>query len=94
MDDQASMEGKVYYNVDDDSLSILNFFEDDIYQQTYIDVFVEESTEKLSVQAYVIPITHAAVLSHELWSEEVFRANHLTDYVQMCMRCRTTYLNK
>lgn len=87
-DDKQSVEGKLYLNVDEDSLTILSCFEDDIYDQITIDVFLKDSRVKLSAQAYVIPSRHSHFLSREPWSEEEFRINHLSDYVEMCKRFR------
>ena len=83
--DGRNTKGRLYFEVDADTLDVLDKFEDDCYVREEISVTVRGG-ELLSVSAaaYVLPQEQAKLLSREPWSEEKFRAVYLDNYLRMC----------
>ena len=76
--------GRIYLNVDAQSLWLLDQFEDKIYRKETIPV--ETASRGLSVPAlaYIISPEHQNYLSNEPWRRQDFIDRHLYSYLEAC----------
>lgn len=91
--EQSKVTGRIYFDLDQTSIEILDRFEDEIYERIVLPV----ETERLGVveaRAYVVPTNSKALLSERPWIEQEFKEEHLTDYVEMCGRFRKKILSQ
>ncbi len=83
--DGRKTEGRIYFEVDEDTLDVLDKFEDDCYVREEISVTLKGGeVRSVSAAAYVLPQEQAELLSRERWDEEKFRAVYLDNYLRMC----------
>lgn len=85
--------GRLYRNVDEESLRVLDEFEDDIYVRETI-VVNTESGEFSKAWAYLIPEEYEARLGVECWDQANFLEKHGEAYIAMCARVREEFARK
>ena len=83
----AVTSGRLYLNVDEESLRVMDEFEDDIYVRETI-VVSTESRECAKAWAYLIPEEYEARLGVECWDQDIFLEKHGETYIAMCARVR------
>ena len=83
----TSTSGVLYSDVDDDSLRILDMFEDDVYARETI-VVTTECGECLQVWAYLIPPESEYLLSTEPWDQDHFLSLYGDVYMKICTGLR------
>ncbi len=81
-----AVDGRLYFDLDDASVEILDIFEDEIYERRTVRVCSKERGE-VEARAYVIP-SQLACLGAESWDPAQFRVEHLDRYLVMCERFR------
>ena len=74
------VSGKVYLDVDSDSLSVIDIFESIIYNRLKLDVLTDTGST-LEAYAYVIKDDKKNLLSDQPWNELEFRNYHLQKYL-------------
>ena len=79
--------GRLYRNVDEESLRVMDAFEDDIYVREAI-VVNTESGAFAKAWAYLIPEEYEVRLGVECWDQEVFLDKYGETYLAMCARVR------
>ncbi len=83
----AMTSGRLYLNVDKESLRVMDEFEDDIYVRETI-VVNTESGEFAKAWAYLISREYETQLGVECWDQDVFLEKHGEAYIAMCARVR------
>ncbi len=83
----ASTDGRVYFELNECVLSILDEFEDDLYERTMISIRTTAG-QSLEAFAYLLPKQCRDMLSVRQWNKDKFVAEHFGAYVQSC---RTFY---
>jgi len=81
--------GRVYLNVSQQILMLLDKFEDDIYVRRLIPVPTEEG-QWYHAYAYIIEPRDRGVLSMNSWIREKFVEDHLTSYLAGCRHFHLT----
>ena len=76
--ENSQVKGKLLFDVDDESMSILDFFEDDSYYREIVEVL--KGDEKVSAFVYIWKPELKEKLKED-WDPEEFKKFHLTDYV-------------
>ena len=73
--------GVVYFDLDDETLTRLDAYEDSFYERVKVNVTAERKGERIVCQAYVIPpFLRKRVLTDEPWSLEKFEEQHLQEF--------------
>jgi len=73
------VHGKVYLDLDEDSLFELDAYESDLYERRAVVVAAEHGP--LECTAYVIPESNRRALTSEVWDAEWFRQHQLAKYL-------------
>jgi gamma-glutamylcyclotransferase (GGCT)/AIG2-like uncharacterized protein YtfP len=89
----AQVAGKLYFDVDEDSLTILDCFEDEIYDRRHIPIQSLSKGEVIAL-TYIIPDHLLSTVSSEAWDLEEFKRKHLSNYLEMCRRVRADILQQ
>ena len=85
--DGTSVEGRLWFDLDRDSVEILDRFEDTDYERRSIEI--ETRTRgRVNASMYIIPDSLKQTLSDEPWDKEHFMREHLAEYVSMCRAFR------
>ena len=84
--------GRVYFEVDERSLLLLDQFEDDVYVRQLISVHTA-AANWLNAYAYIIDPKDKDVLTANPWSKETFAAKHLSSYLAACRGFHRTTTN-
>jgi gamma-glutamylcyclotransferase (GGCT)/AIG2-like uncharacterized protein YtfP len=84
---ESEVQGRIFFDLDERSLEILDRFEDEAYERTELEV-VGTTRGTVNARAYVIPVGKRSLLSDSPWSPEEFEKEHLQDYIAMCERFR------
>lgn len=79
----VSTSGVLYGGIDDDSLRVLDMFEDNVYVRETIEV-TTECGESLQAWTYLIPFKSEYLLGTELWNQNHFLALHGDVYMEIC----------
>ena len=79
-----SARGRVHFDVDEETWSVLDRFEGDVYSRQSIEV--KTSGQPVSALTYVILPWRAEVLSETPWDEAAFLAEHGKAYIDMCRK--------
>ena len=87
------LNGRIYFNLDADSLRILDLFEDEIYERRQL-VLQSAAQGRVVALAYVIPPELRDVLSATFWEPEEFAQVHLLGYLERCAELRTEILTQ
>lgn len=90
--ENASTIGRVYLNVDEDSLRRLDYFEDDYYARQTVDVELSDGSH-IEAFAYVVPASHSKLLSEHLWDEAKFVEVELETYLEQASRWMDNFGN-
>jgi gamma-glutamylcyclotransferase (GGCT)/AIG2-like uncharacterized protein YtfP len=78
--DDDSVEGLIYFDVDEETLDTLDRFEGVFYDRKKINVSTDRS-QGVSCHAYVIKPAHFDILDCDIWSAEWFEANGLKKFL-------------
>lgn len=87
----AEIAGTLWCDLDNDSLKILDTFEDKEYERTMLEVETHSGT--MNALAYTINVKQAQLLDNSEWDPNYFKTNHLKEYINMCCRFREEFLN-
>ena len=79
-DESAITHGVLYSNVDSNSLTLLDRFEDILYSRHVVQVIVDNET--LSAYTYVVNDRYREMLGSEDWDLKDFEDRHLSGYLQ------------
>ena len=79
----ASTSGRVYVEINEQTLKILDEFEDEIYERELIEVIMHPK-KSCKAFAYLIPQSKHDLLSSEPWKKEEFLSMYFDSYVQAC----------
>ncbi len=80
-------EGRVYLDVDDETLGVLDRFEDWLYERRAIVVQLEAGPV-LSADAWVVPARYRGELDGAPWDSARFEGVDLDGYLAMCQAFR------
>lgn len=89
---QAEVLGQLWFDVDTETMAILDYFEDEFYQRRTVQVFTV-SRGDVEAEVYVVPLETRHVLSIDPWDENDFRRRLLPDYLPRCRQYRQRYLS-
>lgn len=87
--DSGSVNGVVYFDLDNTSLSFLDAFEDVLYVRK--EAIVICGNKKILAQVYVVGEEYRGLLSDELWDIKQFRQKHLDVYLKSCKKFHKEY---
>ena len=73
-------EGKVHFDIDDDTLARLHYFEDEFYDCREVFPLLDNGFQ-VKALAYVIPSQHRNYLSSQRWNEADFVSKYLPEYL-------------
>jgi gamma-glutamylcyclotransferase (GGCT)/AIG2-like uncharacterized protein YtfP len=76
----SEVHGKVYVDLDEDTLFELDTYESSFYQRLPVRVTLA-SGEEVECHAYVVPDSRRDLLTTEPWDAEWFRVNELDRYL-------------
>ena len=79
----ASTQGRVYLNVNEQALTLLDEFEDDVYVRKLIDIRTF-SGQCLKAFAYLLPEEVRGILSLDCWNKDKFLSTYLKEYLHSC----------
>ena len=79
----VSTLGRVYVNMNEQTLTYLDAFEDEVYMRESIEVSMPTG-ETRKAFAYLIPLEARGLLSSDYWDKEKFLSNHFPSYLQSC----------
>ncbi|MCB0360614.1 MAG: gamma-glutamylcyclotransferase [Bdellovibrionales bacterium] len=85
--------GLIHVDVDQETLAVLDAFEDEIYERREMNVTTLNDV-LVKVAAYVVPLNNRELLSDRLWDEDAFVTYELEAYLENCKRFRDAYLIK
>ena len=77
----ASTPGRVYFDVDDEGLARLDWYEADEYDRDEIVVEIAGG-RRIEAWTYVIAPEHHGIVSRDPWDEARFRAEHLQRFLE------------
>ncbi|MEM1107264.1 MAG: gamma-glutamylcyclotransferase family protein [Planctomycetota bacterium] len=72
--------GRLYLDIDQDSLKQLDYFESDIYLRQAVEVELPEG-DMVEAFAYVVGERHRSLLSDQSWDEAEFIQRHLPGFL-------------
>ncbi len=78
--EKTIIDGLIYFDVDEESLNLIDIFESYFYDRTLVEV-KDESEQSYKAYAFVLNKAYHDVLSDEPWNEAVFRHLHLDKYL-------------
>lgn len=79
-DSESSVSGKVYFDLDEETLFELDAYESDLYDRIEIQVQLENG-EEVTCFSYVIPERRKEALSDEAWDATHFEEHELEKYL-------------
>jgi gamma-glutamylcyclotransferase (GGCT)/AIG2-like uncharacterized protein YtfP len=85
-DKKGIVEGVLYSDIDDRTLSIMDWFEKVLYDRHLLTVHVEN--ESILAYTYVVPDNHQKKLDHLSWSLEKFIEEYSETYIKKCFGYR------
>lgn len=77
----SRVRGKVYRNIDDETMSRLDAFEDDVYERVAVEVVGNDGT-RIDAFTYRVRDDHSSFLTEEEWDPEEFREKHMRSFVE------------
>jgi len=89
----SSVNGRVWFDLDDSSMRMLDCFEDPLYEKQTLEV-LSNSRGSINASAYVVPKHLEHTLTDQPWDASIFENRHLAQYVEMCKRFRFENLVK
>ncbi len=78
---EARVGGLVYLGVDDESLTLLDRYESDLYERRIVRAVTGDG-QMLDCQAYVLPASRRELASQILWDADWFRREALAGYLR------------
>jgi gamma-glutamylcyclotransferase (GGCT)/AIG2-like uncharacterized protein YtfP len=93
LDDEAEVVGRVYFDLDDASMAVIDSFEADEYERREITVECA-GPGAIQVYAYVVDVGYADLVTADPWNLAAFRRLHLDEYVRGCEELRRFELSK
>lgn len=78
--DKDIVDGIIYFDIDERSLSLIDHFESYFYDRTLVEV-TNGLEKNYSAYVYVLNKSYIDVLSDDPWDEAVFRQLHLDKYL-------------
>jgi gamma-glutamylcyclotransferase (GGCT)/AIG2-like uncharacterized protein YtfP len=90
---KSSVDGRLWFDVDEGSLRMLDLFEDPLYERRSVEI-MSKSRGLIEARAYVVPPKLERTFAPEPWDKDAFEANHLEQYVSMCRRFRAAAVSK
>ena len=75
------IEGVTYFDIDEESLYLIDEFESSFYDRTLVKVR-NDSNRMYNAYAYVLNQSYHHVLSDKDWDETLFRELHLKNYLK------------
>jgi len=87
---RSRISGRLWFDIDDLSLEILDFFEDVLYEHRNVEL-ASERRGLSKARLYVVPKHLEARLSDALWYESEFREKHLVHYLPRCRNYRAEF---
>jgi gamma-glutamylcyclotransferase (GGCT)/AIG2-like uncharacterized protein YtfP len=85
----STVHGSLYVEVYQDTLDLLDAFEDSMYERFEVEVTAGDAV--LPAQAYVIREAYRQILSRRPWDIEKFQGKHLDRYLRGCHRFYNGY---
>lgn len=82
------IEGRLWYDLDQRSLEILDLFEGDFYEHQNISISAENKGD-IVARIYIVRPENLSMLSEELWDKVKFQREELQGYIQMCVEFRS-----
>ena len=79
--EDCQVSGRVYRNLDDDTIFELDAYESDLYERVEVEVTLEGGAP-LRCFAYVIPPARREALTDEHWDAAWFEKTQLTKYLE------------
>jgi len=76
----SRVEGKLYFNIDDEALARLDAFEDDVYERIMVRAVAGDGTA-YDAFTYRIKGDRTDVLTEEPWDADEFRAEHIDEFI-------------
>jgi gamma-glutamylcyclotransferase (GGCT)/AIG2-like uncharacterized protein YtfP len=77
-DNDATVEGVLYWNISEPEWDQLTAFEGEFYELEEVAVF--SAGRKACALAFVVPPSRRSLLSDKVWNPDFFRENHLPRY--------------
>jgi gamma-glutamylcyclotransferase (GGCT)/AIG2-like uncharacterized protein YtfP len=84
---QAQVDGRLYFDLDEQSFEVLERFEDPIYERREVEIH-SAKRGKLRARIYVVPPHSKQKLAGTPWNREEFAKLHLESYVAACQNFR------
>lgn len=82
-DKTGCVEGVLYLNIDDRTLSIFDWFEAILYERCLLEIQIKDET--IQTFAYIVLQKHQQKLNNLPWSLEKFIEEYSEEYVQKCI---------
>ena len=76
------VDGRLYFDMDDAAVRILDAFEDVLYERRQVEVNC--NNQKIPAQAYVVAEKYRNLLSRENWDIKAFESEQLVNYLDSC----------
>lgn len=80
----ASVDGVVWFDVVEETLLVLDRFEDWLYERQVVDVVMESDGRVVSAEAWVVPGRYVSALDGCAWDAGRFEAEEMGRYLEMC----------
>lgn len=90
-DSDTFTDGRLWFDLDDEAMRILDLFEDPRYDRRTVEV-ASLTRGLVEARAYVIPPSLESTLANDPWDEVKFVDEHLSQYIQMCREFRADTL--
>ncbi len=90
-DPNGEVSGRVYSDLDEAALEILDWFESDEYERLLVAVDCADG-RRADAFAYIVCTECAALVTEVPWNLAEFRRFHLDDYVRACKRLRDEWI--
>lgn len=87
---QKFTTGKIYFDVDEQSLQRLDYFEDELYSRQGVTVVLPDHAV-MNAYAYIVPSTQIKQVSKHIWSEKQFRISYLTGFLTQVHQWMSEY---
>ncbi len=90
-DPQSEVSGRVYFDLDEAALDILDWFEADEYERLLVAADCADG-RRTNAFAYIVCAEYAELVTDVPWNLAEFRRLHLDDYVRGCKRLRDEWI--
>ena len=83
------VEGRIYFNLNETDLILLDTFEDYLYERRPVDVVC--NNEIVTAQLYVVHEKYYSLLSPQPWDINTFTQDHMPNYLASCRKFHEAY---